>query len=1067
MEKIIFAFDIGTGSLGTCVRKDKEILMLDVDLLPQDFATLKEAREKRRQIRTRIAHKMREKWWKEQAKKAGIEVLETGHLDDNGNFIKPDERMSREFSEEGDNTIYNSLLLRIALLQGKKLEGWQIFKAIWSAIQHRGYDPNLPWMSINLRNIEDEIKESSDDKENKEAVKRYEEEIREIFGKKTEDEKYHYPCYYEAYKMGIWSKDEPDNLTKRISNNPQPARNKDGKVELVIPRKFIEKEIRDMLIKAGEQYPYLKENLDYILYGPGKSKYAAYNLKEFKKYRGKDWEWQGLLSQKTPRFDNRIISKCILIPRLNVCKAKDILNREVIFLMKLKNMSYFEIDGGKQKKLTTQQINQIFEKFKDKFKITKKQWAKYLKENFNAVPNPSQMEVEAPKISGRSRFCRPALKIIKELILTGKKPYELYKELTENNKNTDPKRGLIKEDYNFLLKFQGEYSFYIPDSRYEEINLNENERIERIHKLISDIFNPVVRHRLLLFYNKLIYLKERYGEPEKVIIEFVRNSDDGFYGEKIKKRIIAIQKENKKENDLAYNDVKRLGLKGKDAILKVKLFREQQGFDIYDGKPIKDTEIDNYEIDHIVPREDGGPDSYVNKVLTSRKNNQEKGKRTPYEWLKDSCEWNSFRERVEKLPEKSKQKKELLLSPEAKILIEKYTQLAETAYIAKLSQKICHLFFGWGEGTLGSKKRVYIVNGSYTAKMRNLYKLDRILYPDISDEEMKDLIKTGEIDKKNRDNPRHHALDALVLSMIPEIKMNDRKKDFFPIWFTPNYCKEQIEKCFPKYIRYEKPKLAETIYGLREIKENGKEKFVFVTRFGKGTRIEEYYDMSFARRNLNSIFSEKIRVDFSNKLKQNPSQEEWRKFIDDYSNGGKVKKILLKASSTIDYDDIKDFLEGRVKNFGEFIKGKMPGQYLKQKQESYGYIVYKNEEGKWKREPIYAFESLFCRQKEFKEKYRESYYFRSGMLVEIKNDFDGVLYKIEKDENGRRISQKSVKATIKKGRYYLSTINNSNQCEIRDFNKNKYASDLQKIMEIGEMKPVFLKKINIFEKYSP
>ncbi|MEW5950374.1 MAG: type II CRISPR RNA-guided endonuclease Cas9 [Elusimicrobiota bacterium] len=1041
-NKTVFAFDIGTGSLGTCVRKEKEILDLSVNLLPQDFATLKEAREKRRQIRTRIAHKMREKWWKEQAKRAGIEIPETGHLDEKGNFIKPDERMSREFPKDGDNTIYNSALLRIALLQGKKLEGWQIFKAIWSAIQHRGYDSNLPWINNPKRNVEEESEESKDEKENKEAVKKYNNELKKVFGEGVENEKFYYPCYYEAYKMGIWSKEEPENLNKRISNNPSPARNKDGKVDLVIPRELIEKEIKDMLIKAGDKYPYIKENLDYILYGPAKSKYAAYRLKEYKKYRGKDWEWQGLLSQKTPRFDNRLISKCVLIPRLNVCKAKDELNKEVTFLMKLKNMRYFEIKGGEEKKFNAEQIKQIFEKFKDKLKITEKQWSKYLKDNFNAIPNPAQLKIDSPKIGGRSSFCRPALRIIKELILSGKKPSELYKDLTESDKNTDPKKGLIKEDYNFLLKLPDDYNFYISDSRDEESKLNESERKNKIDEIISEIINPVVKHRLKLFYDKLIELKQKHGMPEKIIIEFVRDPKEGFYGEKRRKEIIIEQNKKRKENDLAFEDAKKIGLKGKDAVLKVKLHKEQGGFDIYDGNPIKDNEIDNYEIDHIVPRESGGPDSYINKVLTSRKNNEEKGKRTPYEWLKDKNYWNDYVKRIKDSKTLSDKKKTLLTSSEAVSLAEKYTQLAETAYIAKLSQKIAHLFFGWPQGTLGSQKKVIVANGSLTAKMRGLYGLNRVLHSGISEEEYRELVKSGKIDEKNRDNPRHHALDAIVLSMIPEIQMNDRKKDFFPIWFTPDYCRENLEKCFPKHIKYEKPKLAETIYGLRKVLDNGKEKYVFVMRFGKGTKIEEYYDMDLAKKNLDSILSDKIKKDFSEKLSENPSAEEWKKFIDDYNAGGKVKKIILKCSSLIEPEEIKDFLDGKVRNYGEFIKGKMPGQYLKQKKDSYGYMIYKNEEGKWVRESIYAFDSVIKKQKEIKEKYKEAYYFRSGMLVEIQNDFE--------------VEIKKEKVKIKKGNYYLTTVGNNNFGKIEKIDSSEvYNINIKYLIENGKMKPVF------------
>lgn len=1047
-EQKVFAFDLGTGSLGTCIREGKEISHLSVDLLPFDYAVVKDARIKRRQIRTRIAHKKREDWWKEQAKQAGIDIPETGHLDVNGSFINPDPKMSREFPENGDNTIYNSALLRIALLQGENLEGWQIFKAVWSAIQHRGYDINLPWKKSPERNIDEET--NKDEKENSEAVNKYNEELERIFKDKKE---FYYPCYYEAFKMGIWSPEDPKNLNKKLTNNPKPARNKRGKVDIVIPRYLVEKEIKDMLIQAGKKYPYLYKNLAYVLYGPGESPYAAYSKKEFKKYLGKDWEWQGLLSQKTPRFDNRIISKCVLIPRLNVCKAKDMLNKEVIFLMKLKNIRYFKIDGGEEKFLTHQEINDIFKKFKSKLYIGVRDWKKYLKEELDSIPNPSQTKIEASKVEGRSRFCRPALRIIKEIILSGKSPHTLYEELIGKNKNENPKKGLIKNDYAFLLNMPKEWEkFHIPDHRMDDTKLNKGKKLLEIDRILSKISNPVVRHRLGIFYAKLKELEKSYGEPDKIILEFVRNSEESFAGEKRKKQYIKMQNDNKKEKDDAFKDANELGLKGKEAVLKVQLYREQSGFDIYDGKPIKNTEIENYEIDHIVPREMCGPDSYINKVLTSKKNNSDKGKQTPYEWLKGTDKWPDFINRLEK-SKLSEKKKDLLSSENAQELVNKYTQLAETAYISKISQKICHLFFGWPELTEGSERKVIVSNGGLTAKMRRRYNLDKILYSD--DEEYKDYLKSGKIESKNRDNPRHHALDAMVISMIPEIEMDKTtKKDIFPEWFNKDYCKEELDKCFPKNIRYPKPILAETIYGLRKIE--GTDKYVFVTRFvGDVKSIEGYYDINTAKKYLNKIFSPKIRKDFTEKLNQNPTETDWKKYLDNYFAGGKPKTILIKDSLEIKEKDIKDFLDGKIKNYGEFIKGKMPGQYLKQKKESYGYIVYKNEEEEWIREPIYAFNSIYEKEKEIKSRHKEACYFRTGMLVEISNDCEGVFYQIEKDGKGRRKGQKSIKTVIKKGKYYLTTINNNNSCEIKKVDGSmKFASNLDDLMEKGLMKPV-------------
>ena len=178
---LIFSFDIGTGSIGECVRQGSEIKHLESLLIPSEYASTKDATKKRHQIRTREAHKAREDWWRKQAKEAGIEVLESRQPTKENPNIKPDERLLREFPKDGDNTIYTSCLLRIALLQGKKLDGWQIYKAVWSAIQHRGYDKNLPWITRIKRNIEEENEDDSgaknestmDEKENIEGVGNY------------------------------------------------------------------------------------------------------------------------------------------------------------------------------------------------------------------------------------------------------------------------------------------------------------------------------------------------------------------------------------------------------------------------------------------------------------------------------------------------------------------------------------------------------------------------------------------------------------------------------------------------------------------------------------------------------------------------------------------------------------------------------------------------------------------------------------------------------------------------------------------------------------------------------
>lgn len=121
MEEIVFAFDVGVGSLGVAVRKGNEILEAKSLLIPEKFASIEDQRTRRRQFRTRIAHKKREEWLKDQCRAAGIEVLEGRFPGKRKEGIPPqkgDPRLEREFAKPGDYTVYTSCLLRILLLRG-------------------------------------------------------------------------------------------------------------------------------------------------------------------------------------------------------------------------------------------------------------------------------------------------------------------------------------------------------------------------------------------------------------------------------------------------------------------------------------------------------------------------------------------------------------------------------------------------------------------------------------------------------------------------------------------------------------------------------------------------------------------------------------------------------------------------------------------------------------------------------------------------------------------------------------------------------------------------------------
>src|SRR5450631_3272261 len=162
-HQTVWSFDLGKGSIGEAVRdiESNKFLHKASLLIPAEFASTKEATTRRRMWRTRIAHKAREKWLNEVWLAAGLEPLRTREVWKNPETHKwelkqiGDYRMEREFAPQNRKrgrdgapadkaTCYTSCLLRIKLLRGEKLEPWQIYKALHSAIQKRGYG-RVPW----------------------------------------------------------------------------------------------------------------------------------------------------------------------------------------------------------------------------------------------------------------------------------------------------------------------------------------------------------------------------------------------------------------------------------------------------------------------------------------------------------------------------------------------------------------------------------------------------------------------------------------------------------------------------------------------------------------------------------------------------------------------------------------------------------------------------------------------------------------------------------------------------------------------------------------------------------
>lgn len=338
-------------------------------------------------------------------------------------------------------------------------------------------------------------------------------------------------------------------------------------------------------------------------------------------------------------------------------------------------------------------------------------------------------------------------------------------------------------------------------------------------------------------------------------------------------------------------------------------------------------------------------------------------------------------------------KKLLLTSENAAELDQKYTALTETAWIAKLAQMLVHLKFGWSMGEEGSIRRVSVISGGLTARVRRKYRLNQILYPELPEDTDPDDIK------KNREDSRHHALDAMVISYIPNWARDKAKTSFlkFPEKIQKNaqgYFSKVLENVVPAYICREKPALEETFYAMRSIDNELK----IVKRI-------DVYNMPFKGNAFNAqegikqaekILEKSIKDSIIKFLSSSPApdKDSWKNFLENYRTGSGAR--LIKAACLIgDPEEYKNLTKAANAGRGQFKRAKSHN----------GYFIYADQKGKPKVRPVYVFESQRkIREDLQKAGFKIHGFFYSNCLVQIDNDVD----------LGNRL--------IPKGKYICSTI---------------------------------------------
>ena len=297
--------------------------------------------------------------------------------------------------------------------------------------------------------------------------------------------------------------------------------------------------------------------------------------------------------------------------------------------------------------------------------------------------------------------------------------------------------------------------------------LYPNERNQTVFDFLPPVFdalgdprNPVVLRALTELRAVVNEAIRRWGKPALIRVELAR---DLKHSRKERERIFKNNKKRQAEREQAQEEIKafyqRNGRPAQEPkpfeILKWRLWKECDGVCPYTGKPIPPelllSDESPIDVEHIIPLSRSLDDSFANKTLCwAEENREEKRNQTPFECYSAKPQWREILDRVRRFQSDMRQEKLKRFLQEKIDEEPSKRMLNDTRYISRLATKYLGALYGTVDGYEPSatdekgKRRIQVSTGGATAWLRKKWK-----FP-----------------KKNRDDLRHHAVDALIVALI-------------------------------------------------------------------------------------------------------------------------------------------------------------------------------------------------------------------------------------------------------------------------------------------------------------
>lgn len=299
------------------------------------------------------------------------------------------------------------------------------------------------------------------------------------------------------------------------------------------------------------------------------------------------------------------------------------------------------------------------------------------------------------------------------------------------------------------------YGQYLP----RHVGFGSGKPEDPIEKRYGKIANPTVHIGLNQVRTVVNALIKRYGHPSEVIVEVARElKQNKLQREEEQKRQATNQQRN---NRLRADIAKILGIspdRVHRADIQKMLLWEELSFNVADRRcPYSGVQIsaqmlfsDQVEIEHILPFSQTLDDSLNNKTVATRQANRIKGNRTPAEAASDfeTQGWRTedMLQRASLMPKGKRYR--FASEGMAQWLREDKGFLAralnDTRHLSRVAREYLSLI---------CPQNTRVIPGQMTAMLRGKFGLNDILGPN------------GE---KNRNDHRHHAVDACVIAVTDQ-----------------------------------------------------------------------------------------------------------------------------------------------------------------------------------------------------------------------------------------------------------------------------------------------------------